>query len=75
MKRLGRFSEHYKDVIATYEPDITHGEGVTALTCHEDLFKILVRLRTSPELTRGHFRITIFADRQGVDEESAITSQ
>jgi hypothetical protein len=72
MKRLSRFFEHYKDVIATYEPDTKHGEGVAALTCHEDLFRILVVLRTSPELTRAQIRNTLFADRQGVDEECAI---
>jgi len=72
MKRLGRFFEHYKDIIATYEPNAKNGEGTGTLTCHEDLLKIFVLPKTAPELTRAQIRSQLLKNRQAADEEGAI---
>lgn len=74
-KRLVRFFEYYKDLTASYEPDIKLGEQ-QALRSHEDLFEIIRKLKLEPHITRAEFAGKLFMDRCGsppplLDQERA----
>lgn len=78
-KRLMRFFEHYKDLTASYEPDVGLKEQY-ALTKHEDLFEIISQLKAHPDVPRAQLTHNIFADRASqrrplpppADQERAI---
>lgn len=69
-KRLGRFYQYYKDLTASYDPDIGPGQGA-ALSKHEDLFRIIQVLKKEPNLTRAQILDKLFADRPGRRPPSA----
>lgn len=59
-KRLVRFFEHYKALTAAYEPDIGTDVG-PALHSHEDLFDIIILLKSNPDVTRQQLAETLNA--------------
>ncbi|KAI9862670.1 MAG: hypothetical protein M1813_004166 [Trichoglossum hirsutum] len=63
-KRLLRFFEHYKDLTASYEPDIGPGEQ-PVLRTHEDLFETIRMLKSHHGLSRAQFADKLFHDRPG----------
>jgi hypothetical protein len=69
-----RFFDYYKDITASYEPD---GKQA-ALRSHEDLFKLILVLKASPDLTRAQLLGKLFtAQTPGepiavVDQEHAV---
>jgi hypothetical protein len=76
-KRLLRYLEYYKDLTASYEPEVKVGEN-PALRTHEDLFQIILALKSDPELDRSQLANRVFSSRAGgkspslEDQESAI---
>lgn len=66
LRRLGRFLQYYKDLTGSYQPDLEPGER-RALSTHEDLFRIIQRLRLHPHMSRGQLAngefATVAADR------------
>ena len=73
--RLGPFFEYYKDLAASYEPEIM---AKPALKNHEDVFRIIRVLRTEPTLTRAQLCDTVFGTLSSaspipdVDQQNAI---
>jgi hypothetical protein len=73
--RLRPFFEYYKDLAASYEPEI---RAKPALKTHEDVFRIIGILRTNPSLTRTQLCDTVFGTQPSafpipdVDQQNAI---
>ena len=63
-KRLARFFEQYKDLTASYEPNVRPNEQ-PALSTHEDLFEIIKTLKTDRDLARVQLTDKLFANRPG----------
>lgn len=76
-KRLERFFEYYRDLTASYEPDVKHGEQ-PALRTHNDLFEIIQELKSDPHVTKARLLEKLFMDRPtrspppAADQEWAI---
>lgn len=58
-KRLARFFEYYRDIVASYETESRHGEK-GALSSHDDLFRIIKELRDDPVVTREELSHRLF---------------
>jgi hypothetical protein len=54
VKRLIQFKEYYKNLVASYEPDIARGEH-PALRTQEDIFALIRGLRSKPNVSRAAF--------------------
>ncbi|KAI9765914.1 MAG: hypothetical protein M1840_007055 [Geoglossum simile] len=76
-KRLLRFFQRYKDLTASYDPDVTPNEQ-PALRTYKDLFGIIQTLKLQQELTRAQLEDRLFHDRPShtpfstADKERAI---
>ena len=76
-KRLGRFFNHYKEMTASYEPDLVPGEQ-PALSTHEELCEVIKLLISEPDVTRDQFAVKALDNRTGrkpakpADKETAI---
>jgi hypothetical protein len=69
---LSRYFEFYKEQTASYECDIRNGQK-PGLSSHEDLFSIVQRLISNPEITRAELLEVQFADRPArSDQERAV---
>lgn len=64
LKRLGRFLGQYKDLTASYDPNVSADEQ-PVLSSHEDLFEIIKTLKSEPDLPRVQLTDKLFADRSG----------
>src|SRR5271154_3664759 len=62
LKRLVRFKEYFRDLAASYEPDVANDEQ-PALETHEDLCMLIRALRSNPDITRAAFAEECFANR------------
>jgi hypothetical protein len=77
LKRLVRFSNYYKDITASYEPELGHGKQA-ALQSHENLFEVILALKANPDLTRAQLIEKLFTAQTPskpiavVDQEHAI---
>ena len=77
LKRLVRFFDYYKDITASYEPELSHGKQA-ALRSHEDLFKVILALKANPDLTRAQLIEKLFTVQSRgdpitvIDQEHAI---
>jgi hypothetical protein len=74
-KRLSLFFQHYKELAATYEPDVSPGQQ-TCLRSHEDLFLVIEKLKSDPDISRAEFADQLFGARpelySGADRDQAI---
>jgi hypothetical protein len=61
-KRLSRFFENYKDLTASYDPDITS----SALSSHDDLFRIIRALKYEPDIPRAEVVVKLFKEQSGL---------
>ena len=61
-KRLGRFWSYYKEITASYVPELLT-ESLPALRTHEDLFEILRLLKAQPNATRSESTHGYFSRR------------
>ncbi|KAH8587049.1 hypothetical protein B0O99DRAFT_39470 [Bisporella sp. PMI_857] len=61
LNRLEPFFDYYKNLTASYDPDIRTGEQ-TALTTHRDLLSIMQKLRLHTTIPRAQLLDTIFAE-------------
>ena len=77
LKRLVRFFDYYKDITASYEPELSHGKQA-ALRSHEDLFELILALQANPDLTRTQLIEKVFTAQTPrgpiavVDQEHAV---
>ena len=76
-KRLSRFFNHYKEMTASYEPDLVPWEQ-PALSTHEELYEVIKLLISEPDVTRDQFAVKALDNRTGrkpakpADKETAI---
>lgn len=73
IKRLGRFFDYYKDVTGSYESEVEPGK-VPALKTHQDLFDIVMKLKSNPDLTRAQLTNDIF-NYLGGQKQTSIVDQ
>src|SRR2546429_202653 len=77
LKRLVRFFDYYKDITASYEPELSQGKRGT-LRSHKDLFDVILALKSNPDLTRAQLIEKIFPVQTPgepiavVDQENAV---
>ena len=64
-KRLARFFEYYKEVTASYVPDLLPGSH-PALRAHEDVFDIIRMLKARPDVPRSQLTDEYFSGRDGL---------
>jgi hypothetical protein len=70
-KRLVRFFDYYKDVTASYEPSNGPGE-VRAISTHKDLFEIIRKLKSNPDMTRAQLTKEMFVRPLGRSQASLV---
>jgi hypothetical protein len=66
--------EYYNELTAFYEPDLKPGE-VPAIRTHEDIFEIIKKLKSDPDVTRGELASKLAGNRvlpPAADQERAI---
>jgi hypothetical protein len=72
-----RFFDYYKDIAASYEPELSR-DSQAALRSHKELFDVILALKADPDLTRAQLIQKLFTvqARRGlitvVDQEHAI---